>query len=190
MTAAVRLAARPILDSDDEIVSEDEWRSKISEWEEKAESSTAQPHKFSGYVYKEDGTRIDDNSPVKLEDFLPPPGALPSFMKDVHGHMPPGERSMESMLTKMDLDEVEGLPPLEEILAVPAWEKAEAKRLAREKELKKQLEQAASRVRTVDEFGRSVCMLSSQISSSCSSGRATHLLAFGFLWFSRVRSNR
>lgn len=131
------------------------WNAKMSEWTEKADPNQTQPRKFSKLMYREDGTRIDEDSPLKVEEFLPPPHNIPSIMSEVHGLLPPGQRSMESMMTKMELEGVEGLPPLEEILALPEWEKAEAKRLAREKEMKKQQEQAAARVRTVDEFGRS-----------------------------------
>ena len=151
-------------DSDDELSAEEAearqlWNPKFDEWYEKAQETLApQPKPLSQYMFREDGERIDADSPLKVEEFWPaqedyPRLDMPNVPIDVHGELPPGERSMEEMMTKMDFEGVEGLPSFHEMVAIEAWKKAEAKRLARERELKKQQEQAASRVRTVDEFG-------------------------------------
>ncbi|GAQ90427.1 mitochondrial ribosomal protein S9 precursor [Klebsormidium nitens] len=153
-------------DSDDELSQENAeaarlWYPKFDEWYAKTQETVSPtPKLVSRFMYREDGERIDADSPLKVEEFWPtqdkfPRVDMPNVKLETHGELPAGEPSMEEMITKMDFEGVEGLPAYQEMIAIELWRKAETKRLARERELKKQLEQAASRVRTVDEFGRS-----------------------------------
>ncbi|CAM6085383.1 unnamed protein product [Calypogeia fissa] len=106
---------------------------------------------FEGQLFKGIQCRVYSSSFQETPGGPLGPGGSEGF-GDLTSQSVVTDDMLDSLIALKDFGDIEGLPPLDQILEED--EEKERKAIRREMEKKKQLEIAAKRVKTVDEFGR------------------------------------